>query len=326
MLFPAIVLLGIASCDNSLDDNLSGEVTLVLKPEIKCDPDVSRAQPTVFNDEKFTNSTNTNLLDFGMWIGIPEDPFEPYSLGMANMKAEYNRLSETDQWTYYYGITAHKVLSIKPGDKVTIHAYYPYTPSVTDGSRVAVTSAVSDVLYADPVEVTAGTAGTSMDVSLKFNHAMTCIELIVEAIHDISGTLFKSVQITDARHSGSLLVSDAQLEVKDGTFSNKNYVDELTIESQNKTVYKQGSNSTPASVKVPLIPIEEYNDGDLSLTFTFAWDKTVKTCTFPLPKIGEDGFKQGYKYTYKLLFANESTFKIVGLGEWTAEPETTFDI
>lgn len=317
----------LCSCNDTDSNAISEDVELLLKPSIICGSDISRAQPLVFTDGLTKNTNDIKTYDFGIWVGAKDTPFVPYSLGMANMRSTYESLSSTSPWTYQYGITNHKVLSVKPHAEIAIHAYYPYDALAdVENGMIHVSSAVCDVLYATPLNITVGNAGTKEEVALSFHHALACIELSIEASHSISGVVLKKVEITDVSNGESDLYGSAELKITDGTFDNRSYSRALSVTDMSIVIPQKGYQSGPAKLYIPLVPTDKYNSGDWSLTFTFGWDKTTTTCTFPLPKIGEEGFKQGYKYIYNLTFSNESTFKVVGAGEWTEGPETRIDV
>lgn len=337
LLLPLWLLLAVG-CSEDSQVTPPGDLTLNIIPSLNCEVKMSRANPVAF-DNDFTAIDNKKELDFGMWICEDKVSYEPYAIGMANMKSVYNWGLRPAEWQFFYGNEVHDILSVKPSttpeNKIFVYAYWPHDPTNTNPESIFVKSASDELLYASPQEIHPGDAGSSVDVPLVMNHAMACIEFSLTAEHTTDNVILKSLTITDTeQEKGHILPVSSTFDITNGKYNHESdvltgniYVADLILSVAKNNIY-----TTPAKLYIPLIPFEGYTDK----RFTFTFDFGYRRCEYQLPAIRQEGettmsFKQGYKYTYSLMLSNEMTFKTVDISvatenDWTNENPINFEI
>lgn len=332
LLFTAIAV--ISGCDTEPIANSIEGVEVNLIPTIGTETSISRALPIVFDGATLTPSNGLKTVNTGMWLCERIDSYEPYSLGMDNMKCIYNICTNPPSWTFHYGITPHYVLSVKPigtgHDDLYLYAYSPYNADVDSPEAIPVQSGADELIYVNPIHFKSKASGESIDIPLNFNHAQACIEFRITPARTHYGIALTGLEIQDTDNGNPIIPQNSEFNIVTSEYNDgkTQFCDKLTYTSFIMTLPQYDSNMTPVKIYVPIIPFNGYEDKRFNVTFTFS---NVK-CTIPLSAINPDengcmDFKQGYKYIYNLVLANETLYKS---GEiittWAEGPVTTIDL
>lgn len=335
--FFSALLIIVFGCSRDIVPEMEedGIIKLRIMPSVESDNSATRA--SMFPDSTLKLS-GQNSIDLGMWICKTdrEGVYEPYTHGMDNMKSTYSETSN-DKWIFNYGEGVHSDIGIKPGQKLSVYAYFPYTEyaegQMFTPEEVPFKSGYDDILWADPVhvadEITDSDSETkTLEVNLKFHHAMTCIEVQMKTRLPAKVKLTKAV-LLDKNERG-IIRKSGKLNILNGTIK----INESDVAYELPLNIKEISiNNTVWQSFYFLIPqIDTYDDGDLSVKFTF--DDIEKTYSLPCCR-KDDGtkitsFVRGHRYVYTCEPNNENTFNtpiMPGSEEdWIIKPETIFEL
>lgn len=335
--FFSALLLIVFGCSRDIvpDMEEDGIIILQIMPGVESNNSATRA--SMFADSTLSISDQRSI-DLGMWICKTnrEKVYEPYTHGMDNMKSTYTETSN-DKWKFNYGEGIHTNIGIKPGQKVSVYAYFPYTEypegQIFTPEEVPFESGYDDILWADPVHVAdeipdSDSETKTLEVNLKFHHAMTCIEVQMKTRLPGKVKLTKAV-LLDKNERG-IIRKSGKLNILDGTIkiNESDVTYELPLEFKDYVI----KNTDWQSVYFLIPQIDTYADGDLSVKFTF--DGTEKTYSLPCCRKDDgtkiESFVRGHRYVYKCEPNNENTFNtpiMPGSEEdWIIKPETIFEL
>ncbi len=299
-------------------------VTVSCEHEADLPHDKDNYVPLVFNVESEANLEQTKVAVNGSSFPASTDPYsfgvfvydaettnahmEGYDEINAQMKVTTNQ--ETT-WTYLWkgsGISAyHNVLSIVKEKAVDIYAYHPYTSGQKNHKKIYFyTNYHKDWMWAPPQKNQIGNAQSNqLPVTLKFQHLMTCIEIILQT--EYTGTVnLKTITLTD-KNQTSRLYSDGTFDLETGQVKCGNLTGAIAM-NLNWSINRSGR-----TIDFLIPEIESY-DGGLWISFNIEGENA--TTSFEIPTHG-GGFMQGSKYKYRLTIGNVSKFSSIGIdNEW----------
>ncbi len=270
----------------------------------------------------------TSAYPIGMWVcrheDAPED-FIPAMYGYDNLRAALNVTGSVSggdyrqQWQYTFGNSQRNILNVGQRIPVDIYAYYPRTQSSGDQTAFKPTavpfqSGSSDWMWAAPQQLgEEELSGTSVSAPLVFGHAMTCLEIRIRCRYTGNVTL-TSMTLTDKK--GRIYTSGSMnLVARTLNLSAENKSETLTV--------SPGTLLQTTAQKFHFImpPVENYEDGDFTLSFVFN-NQSAET-TFSIPgrmtdlsgggEVTVSEFETGKRYIYSLTLDNKLHFQPVGV-------------
>lgn len=322
----ALCAMSLASCDSLLDgetaSDAAGQTSLNFTAAIVSAGVESKA--AIEGTEFPVASTAYNL---GLWVceGEDTDDYTPAMTGYDNMLVEYDVTAMSAEahslkWTYNFNDTEHDTLGLRRGEAVDIYAYYPHQAYPEEGTflptAIPFTSGQDDWMYAEKVSLTADETNTDqVDVTLKFQHAMTCIQVMIKT--ESTG----DVQLTGLKLTGDNLTSSGIIDIVNRTLTASSTGSEISVAySRNNTL----STDSYTSFSIIMPAYSDYDDeGAFQLSFEFNGRTSGSTYAIPVPS--GNAFQAGYIYTYYFLLDNYLHFSCEGKAEseWTGE---TIDI
>lgn len=289
-------------------------------------PSIGAQTRAAVDGEVFTTGT----YPFAFWICNHEETpaaFTPHMSHYGNLQATLNVTAQTETQNYEiwsYGPNRVSTLGVRESSSVDIYAYYPYVDDVTDPTQVPFTSGQEDWMWAEPAYLTTTQTAAGVEepiiVPLRFQHAMTCIEMRIKTLYTGSVTL-TSLTLTD-KTDLSRLCSEGTFSAVDGTVTRTETGNTLTITPRS-------SIGTTFSKFYLIFPeVANYSDGEFELSFVF--NNIAAQTVFPLPakmtgsdggEVTIDGFETGTKYIYELTLDNTMHFEAIGTEtNWVSEP------
>lgn len=266
----------------------------------------------------------------GMWIcsheEAPQQKFAPAMSGYGNLLASLS-VGAKDQgeneyvWNYTFDERTHSVLSVQREVPIDIYAYHPYTEEAGDPTRIPFTSGEEDWMWAEPQTLAAGDlTGPSVQVPLRFKHAMTCLQVGIRCLYTGSVRL-TSMTLTDSR---GRLYARGTMNALTGelTCAEEDKTESITI-SPNTAL-----NTTETVFCIIMPPVEDYKNEEFTLSFVFngidgktdyKLPATMKNLTTQ-NDVTITEFETGKRYIYHLTLDNTMSFAPVGVDDtWQSE-------
>ncbi|WP_300867327.1 fimbrillin family protein [uncultured Alistipes sp.] len=282
----------------------------------------------------------------GMWVCKHEaEPakFEPAMPGYGNLLASLiveaaGENERRDLWKFTpagTNGTSYDILNVRRNQTVDVYAYYPHTTIATDPTAIPFTTGDSDWMWAEPVPNKVNSGGeSSIDVPLRFHHAMTCLRVRINCKYEGNVTL-TSMTLTDHKATSD---EDSRL-YKEGTMNILNS-GELTLfgRTQNLTVtYNSALEQDPKRIKdfyIIMPPVENYENEQFGLSFKFNGMDAQTSFKIPNTMMKKDpdnpdapgetvtitAFEVGKRYTYSLTLDNTMKFEPIDIEDvWNSD-------
>lgn len=173
----------------------------------------------------------------------------------------------------------------------TLHAYYPYSSSVTDMTQIAVTAGETDWMYAEPVS---DVHNGNSEVSVMFNHALAAVRVNI-----IRGSYMGPGKISSVGVRGDNMAHSGILDACAGALSGHSRVGEAFEWNVDMTITKDRQKTE--LIFVPLVGIAAQP------VFTVVMDGQRYTVN-----CSELEFEQGHVYDY-VLTANGQGMSLSGV-------------
>ena len=205
-----------------------------------------------------------------------------------NIEAQASTGKTPQVWT----LKSDVLLSSTDG---TLHAYYPYSSSVTNMTQIAVTAGQTDWMYAEPVTgLNDGKAGASITMK----HALAAVRLKI-----VKGTYTGAGAVTKITVKGDNIAHSGKLNARTGA---------LSAQASAGTVLEQTVSFTASSTATVkdfiFVPVAS----SAAPTFTLTVDGKEYTATGAAVTAA-----QGNLYNYTLTIDNKvMTLSDVTVGEW----------
>lgn len=260
---------------------------------------------------------------FGTWIcdhsRLPD--FVPAKNGYANLQSDMKVAPSGSQtWTFTfdngrYGTT----LNVSRGVAIDIYSFYPRPQSGTQATsldNVPFTSGTTDWMWANASLAADDLRGETVNVGLRFAHAMTCMRIRIRCKYT-GGINLASITLKDSQNpsrlftGGSMNLAERKLVTAD---DRRTDALKVAFETSVNTAYKDFHIFMP--------PVADYRDGEISLAFVF--DGVAAKTEFAIPATIKDnagndvtisGFEAGKRYTYSLTLDNQVVFAPVSVDD-----------
>ena len=264
----------IISYDDKLIELNLQEPCIAIATETKTRPIDGTTFPWLSRSfETQTGGTQSTSYNIGLWICNKGD-YTPHLGGQRNMS-----MTLTSSCVISTNVQS-QTWSTKPnarlGQDIDVYSYYPYVNiSVTEPNIPFTTSSQYDWMWAEPQQLI-GISQENNKISLKYHHAMTCLEIRLCTTYTSTISL-SSITLKDTE---SKLVTSGTMNITNGELSFKATSPQLTIRGNNS------SNLLPVGPAYKsycfLMPSKSFSEGQLSLSFSF--DNIAGRQTFTIPK------------------------------------------
>lgn len=276
-------VLVLTGCDNSLEDSLladggGGGNSLSI---------------SVVTDNYQTKSVNlSNTIPNGNSIGLfmkNVDPSDLFQHDLRNLKFTASTSGQNQEWIPDQEVYLNKELC-------SIHAYYPYNPTVTEVTAIPVTTSdQADYMYSG------NTIQVNIDnhtATLEMEHALSVITLIVKR-----GSYAGTGQASKIGINGNGVAQSALLNAETGKLYDYNGVNEMVSQDINLTLDEAGQ-----TVHTLIVP-----NGETAPIRIALW---VDGIEYSVVTAGTQ-FVQGSRYEYTVVVdEDEMGISNVHVGDW----------
>lgn len=316
-----LALLALTACSDKPNDEPSDLVSLDLLTPVIVAENESRQKPvegTFFPyiglTQYYVAPGNTVYLNWEISMFVCEKgSFNPHLTGSNNrrtiVRTNYLYSSSTGtwnkSWSWFDGTPQARI-----GHDIDIYAYYPRVDKTFDPDAVPfTTNSQIDWMWAKPVTID-NVSTANKTVSLKFHHAMTCIEVRLSTKYTSYIDLYQ-ITLTDAKKE---LVSSGTMDIRNGSLTYTPNQKTITITSyggaERIPVYNDVNSSYRSFCFI--MPEKEFSAGDLKLTFRYDGG-TYGRADFTIPTTFTDSegnsvsvtkFETGKRYILNLMIDN----------------------
>lgn len=260
----------------------------------------------------------THLLSIAIF---KSDKTTAWGTGYDNVKAEVNVNNYGAQtWRFQLkGSTEWRnFLSFPEGTTgdMWITALYPYNASATlaagatiqytvDLTTTAQQASQDDVMYAEPQKLTLAAGDRSKALLLSFKHAFALFEFQIAPIFNDP---CKITKVALSNGTAENWVSNKGNLLSSGTYTSTANGEVAVTDSRTMTMGTY--NSYSVMIPVSSLALSNYDDGDITVYFTEGLNSAIAPSPLPIKKewlVAAGGLKQGYRYTFKMVYHNSST-------------------
>lgn len=310
-----LALLALTACSDKPNDEPSDLVSLdLLTPVIVAESD-SRARPIEGTLFPAYGSNNYNPINPNIYYST----YYSFSFFIYKEGTETPHLKNSNNALYrfgsYYNGTEHQTSYSWPdgtpqariGSNIVVYAYYPWSNNTKSPKAVKFsTNSQLDWMWAEPTTIR-DVSINNRTASMKFHHAMTCIEIRLSTLYSSTIDLY-NITLSDRE---SKLVSSGTMDISDGSLTYTPDQSQIIISARERLPVHSADNKTSRSYSF-IMPEKEFSAGDLKLTFRYDGGTYGRTdFTIPTTFTNSEGnsasvtkFETGKRYILNLMIDN----------------------
>lgn len=310
-----LALLALTACSDKQNDEPSDLVSLdLLTPVIVAESD-SRARPIEGTLFPAYGSNNYNPINPNIYYST----YYSFSFFIYKEGTETPHLKNSNNALYrfgsYYNGTEHQTSYSWPdgtpqariGSNIVVYAYYPWSNNTKSPKAVKFsTNSQLDWMWAEPTTIR-DVSINNRTASMKFHHAMTCIEIRLSTLYSSTIDLY-NITLSDRE---SKLVSSGTMDISDGSLTYTPDQSQIIISATERLPVHSADNQTSRSYSF-IMPEKEFSAGDLKLTFRYDGG-TYGRADFTIPttftnsegnSVSVTKFETGKRYILNLMIDN----------------------